>query len=96
MEKRQGYNYEHRYSDNWNAIRGYHYLMRIGHLLNVLAQLCVSLVETFREKGPQGFIGFVRSTLEGAWFQGVELTERLAAPYQLRLVYDPPASPLIL
>ena len=96
VEKPQGYNYEHRYSDNWNAMRGYHYLMRIGHLLNVLAQLCVSLVETFRQKGPQGFIGFVRSTLEGAWFQGVELTERLAAPYQLRLVYDPPASPLIL
>lgn len=31
-EKHQGYNYEHFYSYNWNAMKGYHYLMHIGAL----------------------------------------------------------------
>ena len=44
MEKHQGYNYEHCYAYDWNVMRGYHYLMRIGHLLNVLAALSVKIV----------------------------------------------------
>jgi len=52
VEKHQGYNYEHCYAYDWNAMRGYHYLLRIGHLLNVLAAFSVKLVKVFKEKGP--------------------------------------------
>lgn len=38
VKKHQGYHYEHLFSFNWNAMKGYHYLMHLGHALNVLAQ----------------------------------------------------------
>jgi hypothetical protein len=37
-EKRRGYYYEHPFSYNWNAMKGYHYLMRLAHAMNALAQ----------------------------------------------------------
>ena len=52
VEKHQGYNYEHCYAYDWNAMRGYHYLLRIGHLLNVLAAFSGELVKVFKEKSP--------------------------------------------
>ena len=77
-------------------MRGYHYLMRIGHLLNVVAQLCVNLAKAFQQRGPQGFIDFVRSTLEGMWLDSSEVQRLLNRPFQLRLVYLFPPSPTIL
>ena len=56
VEKRQGYQYEHAFSYDWNAMKGYHYLMRIGHMINVLAQYSERLVKTVRELGVRGFI----------------------------------------
>ena len=34
----------------------YHYLLRIGHLLNVLAAFSAKLAQIVKEKGLQGFI----------------------------------------
>ncbi len=48
-------------------MRGYHYLMRIGHLLNVPAAFSSKLIKIVKEKGLQGFIRFVRQTLSGRW-----------------------------
>lgn len=93
VEKQQGYHYEHLYAENWNAMRGYHYLMRIGHLLNVLA-LCLSSLITFvKERGPQGFIAWVRETLSGRWLQTAELSSQLCSTFQLRLLMPLPAWP---
>jgi hypothetical protein len=35
IEKRHGYQYEHCFSYNWKAMKGYHYLMHLAHLLNI-------------------------------------------------------------
>jgi len=86
VEKRQGYQYEHLFSYNWNAMKGYHYLMRLGHLINILSQNCERLVEMVREFGVRGFIGFVRQTLSGPWLDPLWVRQRLAAHFQLRLV----------
>ena len=96
VEKRHGYNYEHCYAYNWNAMRGYHYIMRIGHLLNVLAAFSAKLVEAFKEKGPQGFIEFVRTTLSGLWLDSFEVQRLLGRPFQLRLVLKTPLIPIVL
>lgn len=45
VEKRHGYQYEHMFAYNWNAMKGYHYLMRLGHLINVLSHNCECLYE---------------------------------------------------
>jgi len=95
VEKRQGYDYEHCYAEDWDAMRAYHYLMRIGHLLNVLAAFASTLVGAFKERGAQGFIAWVRGTLSGRWLEPAELKARLSAPYQLRLLFPLPEVPLL-
>jgi hypothetical protein len=44
-EKHQGYQYEHIFSYHWGAMRGYHYLMHIGRMLNEMAIHSVYLTE---------------------------------------------------
>lgn len=85
-EKCQGYQYEHCFSYDWNAMKGYHYLMRIGRTINVLAQYSESLVRIFIEKGVRGFISFVRETLTGPWLDINWVRARLKQTYQLRLI----------
>jgi len=86
VEKRHGYHYEHVFSYNWNAMKGYHYLMRLGHLINILAIYSDRLVKMVRELGVRGFIRFVRETISGPWLDPLWVRQRLAAPFQLRLI----------
>ena len=67
MEKRHGYQYEHIFSYNWNAMKGYHYLMRLGHLINILAIYSERLVKMLRELGVRGFIRFIRDMISGPY-----------------------------
>ena len=88
VEKHQGYRYEHLFAQNWNAMRGYHYLMRLAHLLNTLARFSSALAKQHLELGVRAFIKFVRSTFSGPWFDlaGVAaLQQRMQDPFQLRL-----------
>ncbi len=85
VEKRQGYQYEHCFSHNWNAMKGYHYLMRIGHALNTLVQLSCLLSEIIDQLGVRGFIKFCLTTLSGPWLDAEEVKTRIKAPFQLRL-----------
>jgi len=86
VEKRHGYQYEHCFSYNWNAMKGYHYLMRLGHLLNVLTQYCEGLVKRIQEMSMRGFIRFIRETLSGPWFDSSWVWENFNVPVQLRLI----------
>ena len=85
VEKRHGYQYEHCFSHNWNGMRGYHYLMRLGHLFNILAEYSESLAKLVLELGRRGFIRLVRETMAGPWLDTGSMSSRLAAPLQLRL-----------
>jgi len=86
VEKHHGYQYEHCFSYNWNAMRGYHYLMRLGHTFNILVQYSECLCKMFQEMGVRGFIQFIRQTLSGPWLDPSWVKQRLAAPFQLRLI----------
>lgn len=86
VEKRHGYQYEHMFSYDWNAMKGYHYLMRLGHMINVLALYSERLVKMVRELGVVGFIRFVRNTISGPWLDPLWVKRRLAASFQLRLI----------
>ena len=67
-------------------MKGYHYLMRLGHLFNVLSQYSEALVERIKEMGMRGFIRFIRETLGGPWFDSSWGQEALKVPVQLRLI----------
>ena len=85
VEKHQGYHYEHCFALDWNAMKGYHYLMRLAHVFNTLARFSSALAKSFRELGVRGFIAFVYNTLTGPWLVPEEVKERLNRPFQLRL-----------
>jgi len=86
VEKHQGYSYEHVFAKNWNAMKGYHYLMRLAHLFNTLARFSKELSELFSELGVQAAIGFIRNTLTGPWLDPQDIAQRLDRPFRLHLV----------
>jgi DDE_Tnp_1-associated len=85
VEKRQGYQYEHCFSLNWNAMRGYHFLMRIAHLINILAQRTGCLARLILRTGVRGMIRFLVETCSGPWLDADSIRALLALPCQLRL-----------
>jgi len=86
-EKHHGYAYKHTFAKDWNAMRGYHYLMRIAHLLNTLARYSSVLAPIFKQKGVQAFIRFVRSTYSGPWLNHVaDIEQRMRKPFRLSFV----------
>ncbi|MFN2357782.1 MAG: hypothetical protein ABR534_08590, partial [Desulfotignum sp.] len=78
--------YEHCFSYDWNAMKGYHALMRIGHMLNVLARYSERLVKIVKDTGVRGLIRFFRETMASPWLDYSWQKKRLAAPFQLRLL----------
>jgi len=85
VEKHQGYEYEHCFSYEWKAMRGYHYLMRLGHALNVLARHSYVLAKYVRDLGVRGLIVFVRNTIASPWIDAEDLCRIAATSCQLRL-----------
>jgi hypothetical protein len=86
VEKHQGYCYEHAFAKQWNAMKGYHYLMRLAHLLNTLARFSKELAELFSTLGVQAAIGFIRNTLTGPWLDPQDIEQRMSRPFRLRLL----------
>jgi DDE family transposase len=85
-QKHHGYQYEHCFSYNWNAMKGYHYLMRIGLMLNVLVQYSERFIEVIKAFGKRGTIKFVFETLKGPWLDTDYVKRKLETPAQLRLI----------
>jgi hypothetical protein len=87
-EKHQGYHYEHIFSHNWNAMRGYHYLMHIARMLNEMALHSISLTEHVKEVGFQSFIRKFRAVMTYRELDSERLRRLAESPGQLRLVYE--------
>jgi hypothetical protein len=85
VEKCCGYHYEHCLSYDWNAMRGYHYLMRLGHFFNVITQHTTRLVNMVKTLGKQGLIRFIRETIAAPWLDRELIQQWLAGPIQIRL-----------
>lgn len=85
VEKRQGYSYEHVFSYDWTAMKGYHYLMRLAHLINTLVQCSVDLHERVVSMGIRAFWRFARETLTGPWLNAERIRLLVNRSHQLRL-----------
>ena len=66
-------------------MKGYHYLMHLGHALNVLAQYSEQLRVIVTSKGVRAFIKYIRNSLLHPWLDPDRLWERLHPRPQLRL-----------
>lgn len=85
VEKCQGYSYEHVFSHNWKAMQGYHYLMRLAHLINALALATKRVAQRVGEQGVQAFLRFVRDSGAHRWLRWEWIEHFRATPLQLRL-----------
>lgn len=85
VEKRHGYPYEHCFSYPWKTLKGYPYLMRWGHLINVLVQNTERLARIVLVRGLRGLILFLRETVAAPWLDAERIRLALQAPCQLRL-----------
>lgn len=86
QEKHQGYHYEHVFSHDWNAMKGYHYLMHLAHLLNELVQSSIGLAEQVQELGIRGFIRLLRETVSGTWLNKAQIEFLAGKRHQIRLI----------
>jgi hypothetical protein len=85
IEKRQGYQYEHCFSHNRQAMKGYHYLMRLGHLINTLVHRTSAIAKLVGRLGVRGVIEFVRTACAGSLLDGERIRQVFASPCQIRL-----------
>ncbi len=76
---------ERRQDFQWvNAMKSYHFLMRLAHLVNTLARFSKELAGLFAQLGVQAAIGLMRNTLTGPWLDPVQIEQRLSRPFRLR------------
>ena len=84
VEKHQGYHYEHAFALNWNAMKGYHYLMRMAHLFNTLARFSQHLKGLYAKYGVRGAIAFIRESCAAPWLDPERIKALLSRPFQLK------------
>lgn len=84
-EKHQGYEYEHCYSYTWNAMEGFHYLMKIGRLLNVMALNSDLLASKVKELGIRGFISHLKLVCSGSPLNKAEIQKACEAKWLWKL-----------
>ena len=85
VEKHQGYHYEHAFALDWNAMKGYHYLMRMAHLFNTLARFSRHLKALYAELGVRATIAFIRQSCAAPWLDPERMRDLLSKPFQLQL-----------
>jgi len=66
-------------------MKGYHCLMQLGHMFNVMAQYSGELAKIIKDTGLRGLIRLVRESIASPWIDATWLRVKLAAPFQLRL-----------
>ncbi|MDM8524794.1 hypothetical protein QUF80_15610 [Desulfococcaceae bacterium HSG8] len=66
-------------------MKGYHYLMKTGHLFTILAQYSECLIKKVKTLGFNGFIRFIRETISSPWLDEEMVFRRLNRNFQLRL-----------
>lgn len=64
VEKHQGYGYEHSYAISVNALKGYHYLSKIAHMIMTMVMMSSEVIDKVKEVGKRGFVRYIKKCLE--------------------------------
>jgi hypothetical protein len=67
VEKNQGYQYKHLFCREWFAMKGFHYLMRLGHFINALSEFNRTLKRYIKQLGVGATLNIIRQTLFAPW-----------------------------
>ena len=85
VEKYNGYSYTHCFSYDWDTMRGYHYLMHLGHIINILTLYSTNFIGRIKKKGAQGTIALIWLAFEGALLDTERIKIEINRKYQIRL-----------
>lgn len=85
-EKHHGYQYEHAFSLNWTAMKNWHVMMHLGHLLNILTLHTEALIDKVQELGIRGTLKFLRESWTNRWIDRAELLAFCNRPPRLRMI----------
>jgi hypothetical protein len=67
VEKRHGDHFEHAFSYDWTALKGWHYLMKLARLLNVLTLWPEVGADLLNRRGYRDTVRFLYETWTGRW-----------------------------
>jgi hypothetical protein len=84
-EKNRGYNYKHAFSYDWNAMQGFHYLMRLGHAINAISEFTKKLKKYIKANGVSATLKLIKETLFSPWLAVEFYEEQSTKMAQLRL-----------
>ena len=85
VEKYHGYAYKHCFSYNWEVMKGYHYLMHLGHIMNILTLYSSNLIGRVKKKGARRIIKLIWLIFEGSILDVERLKIAIKEKYQIRL-----------
>ena len=83
-EKNRGYHYKHVFSYDWNAMQGFHYLMRLAHAINALSEFTKKLKKYIKSLGSLATFKLIKDTLFSPWLPIEWYEEQQRQPLQLR------------
>tara|TARA_B100001996_G_scaffold362436_1_gene329942 strand:+ start:453 stop:2009 length:1557 start_codon:yes stop_codon:yes gene_type:complete len=87
-EKHRGYRYERVLSYDWNAMKGFHLLMRLAHAMNAIAQFTKALKKHMKTLGIGNTFDIIFSALSNLWLSDKWIEkERQRAP-QIRFDFS--------
>ena len=84
-EKNRGYQYKHAFSYNWNALQGFHNLMRLAHTINAISEFTKTLKKYVKELGCSATLKLIKETLFAPWLPTTWYEEQSLKTPQLRL-----------
>ena len=66
-------------------MKGYHYLMVLGHLINIVVHRTAAMAKLVVRLGVRGLIEFVRTACAGSLLDEERIRLALTSPCQIRL-----------
>lgn len=84
-EKNRGYQYKHAFSYNWNAMQGFHHLMRLGHAINAISEFTKTLKRYIKSLGCSATLKLIKETLFSPWLSAQWYETQILKAPQLRL-----------
>jgi hypothetical protein len=84
-EKYDGSMFAHCFSLDWNTLKGFHYLMKIGRALAVIVASSELFAGIARDKGFGGFVSYLRLVVIGCVLDLEAIRNAARAPFRLRM-----------
>jgi len=84
-EKHRGYHYEHAFSYDWNAMQGFHLLMRLAHAVNALSEFTKKLKKWIKEHGCSAILKLIKETIFNPWLPKEWYAQQHIKPVRLPL-----------